>query len=407
MPEKQLTAEFIEKPQSSTLSKRLFCELLAHLRAGLLIVKERGEPMGRFGDENSTLVAEVDILDERVYRSALIGGGTAVGEAFVDQWWTTPDVTRVVRLFAKNLHMLDKWEGRFSWLVTPISRIGEFSRRNTLKQSKRNILAHYDLGNDLYTRFLDQRMQYSAALFQRPQDSLEVAQCNKLERICEELDLGPEDHLLEIGCGWGGLALFAAANYGCKVTATTISDAQFSYAQQQIAAAGLTDRVELINRDYRLLEGTYDKIVSVEMIEAVGKQFLPRFFQRLGALLKPEGKLLLQAITISDQRFKRYANRSDFIRKHIFPGGFLPSLSILVQQLAQQSELVVRDVHDMGFDYAQTLNCWRQRLLSNKAELQEFGYDDRFMRLWLYYLGYCEGGFLERHISAVQVVASK
>jgi cyclopropane-fatty-acyl-phospholipid synthase len=219
--------------------------------------------------------------------------------------------------------------------------------------------------------------------------------------------LSSDDHLLEIGSGWGGLAVYAAQNYGCHVTTTTISDAQYDFAKRQIEAEGLADRIELLNRDYRLLEGRYDKIVSVEMIEAVGRKFLPQFFQNLQDLLKPGGKILIQAITIADQRYDRYSNRTDFIRKHIFPGGFLPSLSALSEQFSNQTNLVVRDVHDMGIDYAQTLNCWRQRLLSNREELATLNYDDRFMRLWLYYFSYCEGGFLERRISAVQILASE
>ncbi len=406
MSEEQLTAGSLSTSQRGALSRRLLLGLLSRLNEGALVLKERGDVIASIGDENSTLTAEVDVLDTRFYRAALLGGGTAVGEAFVNGWWTTPDVTRVVRLFVRNMATLDHWEHRASWLMQPIDWLGELRRRNTLSQSKRNILAHYDLGNELYKRFLDEKMQYSSAIFNTDNDTLEQAQSNKLKRICDTLELTPEDHLLEIGSGWGGLAIYAASNYGCRVTTTTISDAQYEFAEAQIEVAGLSDRIQLLNQDYRLLEGKYDKLVSVEMVEAVGKKFLPQFFKRLQALLKPGGKILIQAITIADQRYERYSNRSDFIRKHIFPGGFLPSLSALVEQFTLQTTMVVRDVHDMGIDYAQTLNCWRQRLLSNREELAELGYDDRFIRLWLYYLGYCEGGFLERRISTVQILAS-
>jgi cyclopropane-fatty-acyl-phospholipid synthase len=407
MSEQQLTAGNFATAQRSGLSKRLLLGLLSRLSEGSLTLKEQGNVIATFGDGDSSMTAEFDVLDNRFYKAALLGGGTAVGEAFVDGWWTSPDVTRVVRLFARNVSTLDHWESKISWLLKPVDWIGEMRRRNTLSQSKRNILAHYDLGNELYIRFLDKQMQYSAAIFDSQTDTLDQAQSNKLKRICDMLELSSDDHLLEIGSGWGGLAVYAAQNYGCHVTTTTISDAQYDFAKRQIEAEGLTDRIELLNRDYRLLEGRYDKIVSVEMVEAVGRKFLPQFFQNLQDLLKPGGKILIQAITIADQRYDRYSNRTDFIRKHIFPGGFLPSLSALTEQFSNQTNLVVSDVHDMGIDYAQTLNCWRQRLLSNREELATLNYDDRFMRLWLYYFGYCEGGFLERRISAVQILASE
>ena len=407
MSKEQLTAESFARSQSSGFSKRLLLGLLSHLSEGVLVLKEQGEVIATFGAEGSPLTAEIDVLNTKLYKAALLGGGTAVGEAFVEGWWTTPDITQLVSLFARNTDALDHWETRLSWLFQPINWIGELRRRNTPRQSKRNILAHYDLGNELYTRFLDVKMQYSAAIFNSPEDSLEQAQANKLERICDMLELQSDDHLLEIGSGWGGLAIYAAQNYGCRVTTTTISDAQYEFAKRQIEAEGLVDRIELLNHDYRLLQGKYDKIVSVEMVEAVGKKFLPQFFQSLQDLLKPGGKILIQAITIADQRYERYANRTDFIRKHIFPGGFLPSLSVLIEQFTSQTTLVVRDVQDMGIDYAKTLNCWRQRLLSNRIELKALNYDDRFMRLWLFYFGYCEGGFLERRISAVQILATK
>ncbi len=232
------------------------------------------------------------------------------------------------------------------------------------------------------------------------------AQINKLERICGKLKLSDKDHLLEVGSGWGGLAIFAAKNYGCKVTTTTISDEQFNFAKAAIRAEGLEDRIELLNKDYRLLEGQYDKIVSVEMIEAVGRKYLPGFFRKLNNLLMPNGLLMLQAITIADQRLDAYSDNEDFIQKHIFPGGFLPSMSLMSEMISKNTEFVIRDVRDIGLDYAQTLAHWREKILEKQDQLHELGYDQKFKNLWLYYLGYCEGGFLERCISAQHLLAS-
>lgn len=394
-------------PRSIALLRRLMIEILGQARSGHFLLREKGRVIAEVGDRNDPLQAEVNIVDTRCYLRALLGGNTGAGEAFVNGWWTSPDITQVTRFFARNLEMMDQWSRRFGWLLKPVSLMRMLARANTHKQAKKNILAHYDLGNDLYRTFLDPRMQYSSALYRSADDSLEQAQVNKLTRLCDKLELGPEDHLLEVGTGWGGLALFAARNYGCKVTTTTISDAQLAYARELVQREGLADRIELLDRDYRLLEGQYDKIVSVEMIEAVGEKYLPGFFAKLNSLLKPGGKLMLQAITIADQRFQDYARSEDFIQKHIFPGGFLPSMAMISTIMARKTDLIIRDVFDIGLDYAQTLAAWKDNFLDNITTVKELGYDDQFRNLWLYYLGYCEGGFRERRISAVQLLASK
>lgn len=387
--------------------RKLLIQVLEHASEGHFLLKENDRVIAEVGNRNDPLQAEVNILNAKVYARALLGGNTAAGEAFVDGWWTSPDITSVTRFFARNLGMMDYWGSRFGWLLKPVSIARSLLRANSTKQAKRNILAHYDLGNELYEAFLDKRMQYSSAIYETSDQSLEAAQEAKLGRLCEQLALNEDDHLLEVGSGWGGLAIFAASNYGCKVTTTTISDAQYSHASAAIAEAGLEDRIELLNQDYRLLEGKYDKIVSVEMIEAVGKRYLPGFFRKLDTLLKPGGKLMLQAITIADQRFASYSRSEDFIQKHIFPGGFLPSLSMMTDLLAKQTDMVVRDVKDIGNDYAHTLAAWRENFQQQKTELASKGYDEKFANLWVYYLGYCEGGFLERRISTVQLLASK
>jgi len=394
-------------PKSTELLRKILIRVLSQATEGHFLLKENGRVIATVGNRNDPLQAEVEILDSRVYARALLGGDTAAGEAYVDGWWTSPDITAVTRFFARNLGMMDYWGSRFGWLLKPVSLVRQLVRSNTKTRARKNILAHYDLGNDLYEAFLDEKMQYSSAIYNHPGESLSEAQTNKLMRLCEGLQLSPQDHLLEVGTGWGGLAIFAAKNYGCRVTTTTISDAQYDYACEQVAAAGLSDKIELLKQDYRLLEGQYDKIVSVEMIEAVGEKYLPGYFRKLNSLLKPNGMLMLQAITIADQRFKEYSRKEDFIQKHIFPGGFLPSMALMSGIVATKTDLVIRDVLDIGLDYAQTLAHWREAFLSRQEQLLAKGYNESFRNLWVYYLGYCEGGFLEKRISAVQVLASK
>ena len=285
--------------------------------------------------------------------------------------------------------------------------VNHWQNRNTQSGSKRNILAHYDLGNDLYTQFLDPSMMYSSAIYPDKNSTLDEAQQHKLQTICEKLSLCEGEHLLEIGTGWGGLAIYAAQNYGCKVTTTTISDAQFDYAKSKIDELNLGDKITLLKEDYRNLTGSFDKVVSIEMIEAVGYEYLPSFFQQCNDRLKEGGKLLIQSITIADQRFDYYKNNVDFIQRYIFPGGFLPSINILSQHITSHSSLVIESLDDIGLDYARTLADWRTNFLSSWPNLSTLGYDNTFKRLWLYYFAYCEGAFLERSTSTVHLVARK
>ena len=387
--------------------RNLFLQCLKQLPFGCLIIQECGDEIARFGDDNDELRATVNIKDMSAYRRLLLGGSVGAGEAFMDDLWDSNDVTSVVRIFARNLPTLDKWESKFKWLSMPINKLQHFARRNTRDQAKKNIEAHYDLGNKLYTRFLDDTMMYSSAIYPDANTSLNAAQNYKLKTICDKLQLKESDHLIEIGTGWGGLAVYAAKHYGCKVTTTTISEEQHAWAQEWIAREGLSDRVTLLKKDYRLLEGKYDKLVSIEMIEAVGKQFLGNFFEKCSSLLKDNGLMLLQSITIDDRRYDSYSNSVDFIQKYIFPGGFLPSQYQLNAHLKKHTDMMIRDLHDIGIDYAMTLNHWYEAFILAKDELLKDGYDERFMRMWTYYLKYCEGGFLERTISTVQLVVSK
>ena len=389
------------------LIRSLLLKVLSKASEGHFLLKENGQVVAEVGDPTAELRAEANVLDQRAYVRALLGGNTAAGEAYVDGWWTSPDITQVTRFFSRNLAMMDYWDSRFGLFLKPFKTVRYLKRLNSKGQAKRNILAHYDLGNDLYEAFLDPKMQYSSALYASKEISLEEAQVNKLTRICEQLDLKETDHLLEVGSGWGGLAIFAAKNYGCRVTTTTISDEQFAYAKNRIDSEGLSEQINLLSKDYRSLEGTFEKVVSVEMIEAVGRKYLSGYFSKLNDLLKPSGLLMLQAITIADQRYKSYRNGEDFIQKHIFPGGFLPSLFLISKIITNSTELILRDVKDIGLDYAKTLSHWHENLIDKKQFLKQIGYDDRFYNLWSYYLGYCEGGFLERRISASQILMSK
>ena len=391
----------------TALLRSVLVKVLEKADEGHFLFKENGRVITEVGNPDAELKAEVDVLDSRAYARALLGGNTAAGEAFVDGWWTSPDITQVTRFFSRNLAMTDYWDSRFGWLLKPFKVLRYLKRANTKRQAKKNILAHYDLGNELYSSFLDPKMQYSSAIYKAADESLAEAQTNKLRRICEKLQLQEDDHLLEVGSGWGGLAIFAAKHYGCKVTTTTISDEQFQFAKAEIDKQGLQKDIDILSKDYRLLEGQYNKVVSVEMIEAVGKKYLSDYFKKLNALLKPNGLLMLQAITIADQRYKAYSRSEDFIQKHIFPGGFLPSLNLMSKIIGNSTELVIRDIFDIGLDYAKTLSHWHENLRDKKDLLNGKGYDEQFFNLWSYYLGYCEGGFLERRISAAQILASK
>ncbi|MCY4269241.1 MAG: class I SAM-dependent methyltransferase [Gammaproteobacteria bacterium] len=387
--------------------RKMMLRLLRRARHGRLVVREQGMIVATIGPKDDALRAEVDVLNPRLYARVVLGGDTAAAEAYMDGWWSSPDLAAVTRFFARNLDMTDAWGRRFGWLFKPASLLRLGARRNSRKQARRNIRRHYDLDVDFYRGFLDRRMQYSSAVFAQPGQALAEAQLHKLNRIGKLLELRPEDHLLEVGCGWGGLAVHAARNWGCRVTAVTNSAAQFEFVGGRIAREGLEDRIELVNRDYRQLDGSYDKLVSVEMIEAVGRNYLGAYFRKLNELLKPGGRLMLQAITIADQRYAAYSSGEDFIRKHVFPGGFLPSLGVIGNLMARKTDLVMRDLRDIGLDYADTLAHWRESFLENLEELRERGYPAEFLRLWDYYFAYCEGGFRERRISAVQLLASK
>jgi cyclopropane-fatty-acyl-phospholipid synthase len=360
-----------------------------------------------FGEQNASLVGQIIVYDESLYKDVILGGSIGAAEAYLQGKWTSPNLTQVIRVMARNQAQLDEIDNKTRW----ISRLKNWwiaqKTTNTEAGSKRNILAHYDIGNELYQRFLDPSMQYSSAIYDTQASCLDKAQQNKMALICQRLALQPTDRVIEIGTGWGGLAIYMAQHVGCHVTTTTISDAQYDYAQQRVKQLGLEDRITLLKQDYRQLTGQYDKLVSIEMIEAVGHNYMATFFNTCSALLKPTGRMLLQAITIADSRYEQYRQNLDFIQRYIFPGGCLPSIAVMSQHLASQTDMVFDEVHDIGLHYARTLNDWQQRFLASWAELVEHGYSDDFKRLWQFYLSYCEGAFMERVISTHHLVARK
>jgi cyclopropane-fatty-acyl-phospholipid synthase len=391
---------------SSSLLRRGVVRQLQALKRGQLIVHEGGERL-LFGTSGEALQGEIHIHDSAVWGLVASNGSIGAGEAFIHGYWTTPDLTAVIRVFVSNLDVLDAMEQGFARLSRPLVKGLHWLNRNTRKGSKKNIEAHYDLGNDLFEQFLDPTMMYSAAQFRSPDDTLEQAQLNKLERICQKLALTSDDHLLEIGTGWGSMALYAAQRYGCRVTTTTLSNEQFAYTRQRIDEAGLGDRVTLLLQDYRDLEGRFDKLVSIEMIEAVGHRFLPTYFRKCADLLTDDGVMLIQAITIRDQRYEQARRNVDFIQRYIFPGGALPSVQKMLQIVGQDTDMNLLHMEDFGLHYARTLRLWHDNFRLAHGRLRELGYDEYFLRLWEFYLCYCEGGFLERTIGTAQLLFAK
>ena len=391
---------------TSALLRRGVLRQLSQLKSGHLVITENGERL-IFGDSGAGLVGEVQIHDTSVWGMIASNGSIGAGEAFIHGYWSSPDLTKVIRVLVSNLDVLDAMEGGLARLGRPLIRGLHWINRNTRKGSQKNIAAHYDLGNDMFEQFLDPTMMYSAAQFLTADDTLEQAQLNKLQRICQKLDLKPADHLLEIGTGWGSMALYAAQHYGCKVTTTTLSKEQFDYTQTRIEALGLQEQVTLLLEDYRDLTGQYDKLVSIEMIEAVGHHFLPSYFKQCARLLKPHGLMLLQAITIREQRYEQARSSVDFIQRYIFPGGALPSVQKMLEIVGKDTDMNLMHMEDFGLHYAKTLRLWHENFRRAHGRLTELGYDEYFLRLWEFYLCYCEGGFLERSIGTAQLLLAK
>lgn len=393
---------------SANVSRQLVCKLLSRLKYGRLNIQD-GKQTFAFGsgEERDDLRATIYVHDPGFWSSLLLGGNIGAGESYACHEWSCDDLTALVRIMAANMDVLDSLESGIAKAFSPLRRMAHALRQNTRQGSRKNIAAHYDLGNDFFRLFLDDTMMYSSAYFPRPDATLEEASVAKLDRICQKLGLSKADHVLEIGTGWGGFAIHAASHYGCHVTTTTISREQFALAQERIEAHGLQDRITLLFKDYRDLEGQYDKLVSIEMIEAVGEKYLPVFMQQCSRLLKPSGSMLLQAIVIADQRYEHARKNVDFIKKYIFPGGHLPSVSRLTGLTSGVTDLRLHHLEELTTHYARTLRCWHERLLAHRQTLAAKGYGNQFIRLWEFYFCYCEGGFLERTIGVIQMVHSK
>ena len=390
------------------IARETLFRLLGKVEIGSLTMHE-GPQSYHFGqhDDPAHPHAEIHIHDAAVYAQVLSGGSLGAGEAYIKARWSSPDPVQVTRLFSANMVAMESLDSGQSRIALMLLKIGHWLKRNTQKGSRENITAHYDLGNKFFELFLDPTMMYSAALFADPAASLEAASVAKLEEICRQLSLKPDDHLLEIGTGWGGMAIHAAKHYGCKVTTTTISAEQYEYACQQVREEGLEDRVTLLCEDYRHLTGQYDKLVSIEMIEAVGHQFYKDYFETCSRLLKDDGKMVLQAITIPDRRYEEARDSVDYIKRYIFPGGCLPSLSVMAEHVARDTDMQMVHLRDITEDYAITLARWRERFLLQTEAVEQMGFDQDFIRLWDYYLSYCEGGFRERIIGTVQLALAK
>ena len=388
-------------------SRRLLFKSFEGLREGELILREGTQEL-RFGTPSPDVACAIIVVrDPALYPAAVLGGSVGAGRAYMNGWWDSPDLTAVVRLLVRNTEFLERWRGGATRFLAPVQAIKRFWNRNTLSGSRRNISAHYDLSNEFFELFLDDQMMYSSALFSSPSETLEQASKAKLDRICRELKLGPDDHVVEIGTGWGGFAVHAAREYGCRVTTTTISAEQFAYARKRVAEAGLADRITVLDHDYRELRGQFDALVSIEMIEAVGADFLDGFFQQCDALLKPSGRMLLQAITIGDDEFERAARSTDFIQEYIFPGSCLPSVQRVSDAVGQRTNLALSEVFDMTSSYAETLRQWQDRFLARLPRMAHLGFDERFLRMWNFYLCYCEGGFRESRIGCAQLRFTK
>ena len=379
---------------------------LSGLRAGRIVLEDAygSVELGQAGDAPAV---RVWVTSPAFYQAVAAGGSVGAGEAYMAGYWYCDDLVGLVRTLVRNRDVLDGMESGLARLGGWALRGWHWLQRNSKAGSRRNIAAHYDLGNDFFSLFLCADQMYSAAYWQGTDDTLEVASRRKLDLICRRLRLTAQDHLIEIGSGWGGFAVHAAQHFGCRVTTTTISREQYLAACDRVTQAGLANRVTVLLEDYRNLTGTYDKLVSIEMIEAVGAQYLDTYFSQVGRLLKPDGLALIQAITIEDHRYRQALRTVDFIKRHVFPGSFIPSVAAILAAKTRVSDLALVELEDFGLSYARTLAAWRERFGSRLGQVRALGFDERFVRLWDFYLAYCEGGFRERSIGVAQLLFAR
>lgn len=413
---KETTADNVENLEQTEhagshgggLLRRLVLKKLSAISHGRFTIRENGTEHS-FGtpDQRCHLQATVTVNDPSIYADIALGGGVSAAEGYMLGKWRTNDLTAVTRVFAANPHVLSSMNSGSARFLLPVFRFAHVLNRNSVAQSRKNIAAHYDLGNDFFQLFLDPTLSYSATIYPNEQSTLDEAAVHKLDVVCRKLNLEPTDHLLEIGTGWGGLAIHAAQQYGCTVTTTTISEQQYELAKQRIEAAGLRDRITLLKEDYRNLTGKFDKLVSIEMIEAVGHDYLNNYIKTCSDRLHSHGRALIQAIMMPDYCFDEYRRSVDFIQKYIFPGGALPSMSSITQAIRNHGDLQLHSLQDISLHYARTLSDWRKRFADNLPQIRSLGYPEEFVRMWEYYLCYCEGGFVERTITTAQLVLDK
>lgn len=392
--------------RSARLYERLVVNQLSQLTQGCIHLHTT-EKVYELGDSEADLSISLTVYDRQFFESIVRGGSVGAAESYIAGHWHCSDLTALVRILVRNQDLTDQMEKGLARLAGWLMKGWHFFNRNNASGSRKNIAAHYDLGNDLFSLFLDTDwMMYSSALYATGNESLEQAQAQKLRRLCDKLDLQPTDHLLEIGTGWGGCAIFAARHYGCKVTTTTISREQFNYATARVQAEGLQNQITVLLEDYRDLTGQFDKLISIEMVEAVGHHYIDGYFARCSALLKDDGLAIIQAITIEDHRYQQAVRSVDFIKRYIFPGSFIPSVTVLANAAAK-AKLKLTNLEDIGPSYALTLAEWRHRFMTQLEKVRALGYPDSFIRMWEFYLCYCEGGFAERSIADVHLLFSK
>ena len=387
-------------------ARKIVLRQLAKLKHGVLTIHD---PWGKvqIGEGRAGLFPEIHVHHPRFYQRVLFGGDLGAAESLMDGDWSSPSLSETVRFFIRNLDLVDRMDRGVAHWNHLISRWIHRLRRNTVLGAKRNISQHYDLGNDFYRLFLDRTMAYSAGIFENPKATMLEASLAKFDRICRKLDLSADDRVVEIGTGWGGWAIYAAENYGCHVTTTTISEEQYQFAKEQVRQRGLEHRVMVLQKDYRALEGTFDKLVSIEMIEAVGHKYFDEYFSTCERLLKPDGVAVLQAILIRDQRYKAHLRSSDFIRQYIFPGGDLPSMQAILDSTSQNTDFRLLQYEELSDHYAETLRRWRKSFCDQESAVTDLGFDQRFIRMWMYYLCYCEAAFEERQVNSVQLTLAR
>jgi cyclopropane-fatty-acyl-phospholipid synthase len=408
IPAEASAPEHLKIRSLDRFSRRILLKLLERLERGRLVIVDGAERVV-FGRVSGAfpLEAVITVHHQRFYGDCLFRGTIGAGEAYMAGFWSTDDLTAVVRIFALHPEVFSGMDTGMARIMAPVVKYVHALNKNTRAGSRRNIVAHYDLGNDFYRLFLDETLTYSCGIFEHPQSTLAEASSAKYERICKKLGLTASDHVLEIGTGWGGFALHAAQRYGCRVTTTTISDRQHDLAGRRIAEAGLSERITLLKQDYRDLTGSFDKLVSIEMIEAVGHQFLEEFFRVCSRRLKSDGAMLLQAITIRDQVFDWHKKNVDFIKRYIFPGSCIPSVAAICDAVARATDLRLFHLEDITPHYATTLRHWRGNFFRNLEQVKALGFPDTFIRMWEFYLCYCEGGFAERYLGDVQMLFTK